>query len=190
MPDSRTSSAGRGSWPSTGGDYKLVVNVDSPWDGNNVNDTNLATSVSIDDVAVATEPNETAGPFVDAGAVADYTNLNPSLPTGVLRPGERVRIDGLHDMNKEYDTFGFTAGPGMISVYLELVWATGTDIASMYLWDEFNGQIVSEDVTVDVEGPVSVISLVPGRNYYVGVYSLSGMSGNPYTLKITGGSDS
>ncbi len=59
----------------------------------------------------------------------------------------------------------------------------------MFLWDEITSEVPSTDGTADVEGPVTVVNLVPGTNYYVGVKGLPGQAGNSYTLKITGGTE-
>jgi hypothetical protein len=176
-----------GTWPSTGGDYTLIVNVDALWDGDLGNNTNMATTVSIDDIAFDAEVNDSAGPF--AGTVDFFTDLNPSLPTLELRPDERIRIDGLLEANGAYDTYGFTAGPGTISVGLDLVWdiAKG-DAASLFLWPESGPGVEEVTVTVGLER-MTVIGLTEGSNYYVGVLCLPSKMGTSYSLTITGGTD-
>ena len=100
-----------------------------------------------------------------------------------------IRVDGLLEANNSFDTLRFTAnddvGAEMTKIVLELTWAILTDAADLYLWDDFNFELISGDSTIGMDN-LSVIGITAGENIYIGVRYLPGNPNTPYSLTFTG----
>ncbi len=104
-----------------------------------------------------------------------------------------VRINGTMDTAGNYDTYRLTAGAGQTSIEIKVLWTSGFDDCDVYLWNESGGEVVSQDVSVDMEPdspPLTIINLIPGNRYYIGVfhYRAGGarVTPDPYRLYLHG----
>ena len=186
-------------WPLFPAHYYIIITIDAADDVNPSNDTLISGPVTVPDIFIELPDNgnnDYNDGYYDVGPppadpTADHHNLDADLQTGELRTNELIHITGIMDVFGEFDTYGFTAGPGMTRIEATAEWATGFDDIDLYYWSEGDwDQSVSIRTITDFEGIISIYNMVPGNRYYIGVnFWLNGNTnpeGAPYTLIIKG----
>jgi hypothetical protein len=184
--DSDALSFGDVNWPAFGSFYYIIISVAADDDDNGTNDVYISpTAVTVPELYTETVDSTGSGP--STGSIAGVSS--PPLDGGDLDKYQLFKVNDLMDAPKtQYDTYRFVLGPDASSVEMYAVWATGTNTIQLYLWDEFNGEWSSMDLSADRE-PASdtaqFTGLVPGRTYYVGVEFRDNVGGGlPYELYI------
>jgi hypothetical protein len=176
-----------GTWPAFGSYYRIIVSVDADDDTNPANDTGISSDIEVPHLYTeGVENNGDSGPTPPA-----FSNVSDYAIT--LQVDQLVRINGTMDNAPQYDTYRITAGPAQTSVELKVLWATGFDDCDLYLWNESGGEVSSLDTSVNMEPdspPLTIINLVPGSRYYIGVYFYrdggTRFTPDPYQLYLYG----
>jgi hypothetical protein len=171
-----------GTWPgSPGKNYYLLVDLTAGDDTNPVNNGYISAVISVPDSFAESEPNDSDPPPAAPGSFDDV---------GTLVSSQLIQITGVMD-GAGYDTYRFTAGPGMTKVDIKAFWSTGINDIDLFFWQEGGGAVIASSIDPDPDtepklgNELKITSLTPGLNYMIGVSFVSA-STQPYSVNLEG----
>jgi hypothetical protein len=174
-----------GTWPIFGSFYRIIISVDADDDTNPSNDTLVSSDITVPVNYPEGGENNNDGTW-PISQFGDY---------GItILPNQLVQISGTMDSYNLYDTFRWTAGPGMTRIEMKITWATAFDDCDLNFWTTTGTLFQSQDTDPGQEPGgmrYTIFGLTPGNQYYTAAYfwlanNTSGSTGQPYKLLLYG----
>jgi hypothetical protein len=183
-----------GTWPAVSGVYYLIAAIQSSDDSNVANNIVIGHVTALGDYRYqeGAEDNSGVGTSPPAPAAPPPAGFTSTTAT-TLGANQTLVVEGVMDAVNQNDTYNLTLAPGLSTLNIRSLWATGFNDIDTFVWDATGVEYVSNGPGIDMEpDPIGTFNIpTPGAGtWYVSEnFVLAGgaaSTGQKYVILIKG----